>query len=459
MMVQWQACKDAAKDAVLFFRMGDFYEAFHDDAVLISKELDLTLTRRQEIPMSGVPYHTSEAYIDKLVGKGYCVAIAEQTEDPKKAKGLVNRAVVRIVTPGSLINSSLLSDKKNNFLASITRVGSFFGVAFIDLTTAEFRVIEFDKEHELLNELYRIRPAEFLTSPKFKEKHQQLFQGIRHSFEFCLSTHDDWHFDHQVAHDFLVNQLKVHSLDGFGLKGMVAGINAAGALLHYIQEVLCLSTCHVQEIHTYSISQYMSLDRATQCNLELTESLKDKSRKNTLLSILDKTQTPMGARLMQRWVKQPLLSVEKITKRQEAIQTLLSQPSAMNHLGELLAGVRDIERLMMRVSSGYASPRDLVALRFSFEPIQTIKEALEPFTSHSVLLFEEEEGLDGLPIMTSLIAAALVDEPPIRLSEGKIFRSGYHRELDELREICVDSKSWIANYQKKCPTPFNEDKR
>lgn len=447
MMLQWQSCKNAANGALLLFRMGDFYEAFHDDAVVIAKELDLTLTRRQDIPMSGVPYHTSETYIDRLVSKGFRVAVAEQTEDPKKAKGLVKREIVRVVTPGTLINSSLLSDKSNNFFVSLTRVGSIFGLAVLDVTTADFRVIEFEQIQDLLNELYRLHPSEFLTSPKFKEKHQEIFDEIRQSYDFLLNTYEDWHFEHEAAHNFLTGQLGVHNLDGFGLKGMVAGINAAGALLHYLQDVLCLPIGHIQEIHTYFTSQYMSLDRSTQRNLELTESLQDGSRKNTLLGLLDKTKTPMGARLMRHWVKQPLLYVEEIVKRQDAVQAFCNSPELLEQFGQLLESVRDMERLIMRTSAGYASPRDLVALRHSFEPVEQIKTLLQPLTPSSQLIQQEEQRLNSLPAMTTLIAHALVDEPPVRLSDGKIFRDGYHQELDELRTISRDSKSWIATYQ------------
>jgi len=446
MMLQWQSCKKAAGSAVLFFRMGDFYEAFYEDASLIAKELELTLTRRQGIPMSGVPYHSSDPYIDKLVAKGYRVAIAEQTEDPKKTKGLVKRELVRVVTPGTLINSSLLSEKSNNFFASITRVGSVYGLAVIDLTTSEFRVCEFTNEQELLNEAYRFHPSEYLVSNKFHEKHDHLFKEMRQSYDFLLNTHDDWHFEHQVAHDFLLNHFQVHSLDGFGLRGMVAGINAAGALLNYLQDSLCLPIDHVSEVQIYSTSEYMSIDRSTQRHLELTESQHDGSRKNTLLGLIDRTKTPMGARLLRQWVKQPLLSSEEIKKRQDSVEAFFRASWAVDQLGTLLEDVRDMERLVMKVSSNYASPRDLQALAASFIPINEIKVLLKNMPA-SKLIDENESALDSLPEMTEMILNAVVDEPPLRITEGAIFRDGYNGELDELRSISRDSKSWLANYQ------------
>lgn len=445
MMAQWHACKESARNAILLFRMGDFYEAFYEDAHLLSKELDLTLTKRQEIPMSGVPFHTSEVYIDKLVAKGYRVAIAEQVEDPKKAKGLVKREVVRIVTPGTLINSTLLSEKTNNFFAALSQVGQVLGLAFLDLTTGECWVSEFTHERDLLNEIYRLHPAEFLTSDKFKSKHEGLFEEIRQTYPFLVNTQADWHFEHKTAYDFLVQHFKVYSLDGFGLQGMAAAINAAGALLRYIQESLCLPIHHIQEIHTYSTTHFMSLDRMTQRNLELTSSLQEGSRKNTLLGILDLTQTPMGARLLQHWVKQPLLSVRDIHHRQEGIQTFLNNEPLLTNLRTQLTHVKDIERLIMRISAGYATPRDLMALHHSFAPIGSLKSLLSSLAC--TWIQQEAHHLDPLPDMNHRISQALVDDPPLRLGEGKIFRDGYQRELDELREISRDSKAWIACYQ------------
>lgn len=445
MMVQWFQCKRDAPNAILFFRLGDFYEAFYEDAHILSKELGLTLTRRQDVPMSGIPFHTCESYIDKLVAKGFRVAIAEQVEDPKKTKGIVKREIVRIVTPGTLINSNLLSDKSNNFFAAATQVGQIFGLAFLDLTTGECWVSEFEHERDLINEIFRLHPAEFLTSEKFKTKYESLFEEICQSYSLLINTLPDWHFDYQQTCDFLINHFKIHSLDGFGLTGMSAAITASGALLQYLQGSLCLPIDHIQDIHSYSTSQFMSLDRITQRNLELTVSLQDGSRRNTLLETLDHTLTPMGGRLLHHWIKQPLLSSSEICQRQDAIEECLKQEQLLHLLSEQLKPIKDLERLMMKISSGYATPRDLVALHHSFSTIGTLKAALA--NTQSQWIQDEAHKLDPLPEMNYQISQAIVDEPPLRLGEGKTFRDGFHKELDELRELSRDSKAWIASYQ------------
>lgn len=447
MMLQWQACKKNAGDALLFFRMGDFYEAFYDDAVVMARELELTLTKRQEIPMCGVPHHTSEGYIDKLVSKGFRVAVAEQMEDPRQTKGLVKREVVRVVTPGTVINSSLLSESNNNFVAAVTQVGQLLGFAVLDLTTADFRVIELSNEQELLNEIYRLQPTEFVVSPKMQDKHRALFDEIRRTYDCVISSHDDWRFEHQTAYDFLIGHLGVKTLDGFGLRGMVAAINAAGGILSYLQDILCLSLSHIQEIHTYSTSHYMCIDKATRRHLELTESLTVSSRRSTLLNVLDKTKTPMGARLLRQWINQPLLDPIEIHKRQDGVAAFYSHSQITHDFSKQLQSVRDIERLVMKVCSGHASPRDIVALKNSFEPIPQLKNTLKMISEHSELIASDEEAIEALPEMVALIARALVEDPPLRLNDGKAFQDGYCQELDELREISRDSKTWLARYQ------------
>ena len=445
MMEQWHACKKNAPDAVLFFRMGDFYEAFYDDAKILSRELELTLTSRQGIPMSGIPWHASEGYIDKLLEKGYRVAIAEQTEDPKQAKGLVKREIVRIVTPGTAVNSSLISDKSNNFFVALTQVGSQIGLCCLDLTTGELRTFETDSPTSILNELYRLRPAEILTSSQFSSRQEALLSDLKLSYRFLLTVQENWRFDHQLAYNALVGHFQVHNLDGYGLQGHVASINAIGALLTYIKDTLCHPIEHITEIQTYSDQEYMNLDLMTQRNLELTESLHDTSKKYTLLSLLDETSTPMGGRLLRRWIKQPLISLEKIHGRQNAIQQLLENKKELTRLNELLENVRDIERLITKVSAGYASPKDIVALATSFRPMNELKTLVSKFSAH--LLAQIATEVTSLPEMTDVIFSAMTDEPPLRVSDGKVIREGFHQELDELRALSLDGKNWIARYQ------------
>ncbi len=448
MMQQWHACKKNAGKSILFFRMGDFYEAFYEDAILMAKELELTLTKRHDIPMCGIPWHSSDAYIDRLISKGHRVAVAEQTEDPKLAKGLVKREVVRVMTPGALMNSSLLSDKSNNFFASIVHLGALFGLAFLDLTTAEFHVIELESIQELLNEIYRIQPSELLFPTKMQDKQPAFFNEISHSGKIALTPHDDWHFEHQVCYDFLVSHFKVHNLDGFGMRGLVASINAAGALLSHLKDHLCLNIEHVVNISTYSTKNYMSLDRTTQRNLELTEPLHSSNHKSTLLAVLDHTLTPMGARLLKQWLKQPLLCHQTINQRQDAVAILAANPLLLEELRTHLNPVGDLERQMMRISSGCASPKDLISLKSALEPLTAIKNTLVtlPFQEENLLALEEQK-LNPLPQLQQLIASAIVDLPPFRINEGGIFRSGYHKDLDELRDISSDSKTWIVSYQ------------
>lgn len=445
MMAQWHSCKEKANDAVLLFRMGDFYEAFYEDAALLSKELELTLTQRQGIAMAGIPFHAAEGYIDRLVCKGHKVAIAEQTEDPKFAKGLVKREIVRIVTPGSLVNSSLLSESQNNFFCSLCQVGNVFGLAALDLSTGELRVFETVEEKELFSELYRLRPSEYLIPEKFGQKWASLLNDLKQSYSFLLSNLPDWNFEHQTAYATLVGHLHVHSLDGYGMKGMVPSVSAAGALLSYIRDTLCLPIEHIRHIQTYSLGSSLSLDRITLRNLEITESLHDASKKNTLLEVLDETATPMGGRLIRQWLLQPLRDLNAISRRQDAIENFLQDPPKLSKLCDLLQQVRDLERLIMKVSTGLASPRDVSALRSSLEHLPPLKQLLASYKAP--LLQECVDSLCELKELVAELKKALVDEPPLRLSDGNIFREGYHPELDTLRHLSRDGKSWLANYQ------------
>jgi len=443
MMIQWHACKKQAGDALLLFRLGDFYEAFYDDALTLARDLDLTLTKRQDIPMAGVPAHSADGYIDRLVGKGHKVAVAEQLEDPSQTKGIVRREIVRIVTPGTLVNSELIEDKSNNYLSSLTKVGSFFGLATLDLTTASFVVFECESEKELLNELGRLRPSELVTSHKFLEKQTSLIQEIKHSLHPLISGLEEWRFDHQIAHDVLASRLKVRSLDGFGLKGLIASINAAGALLVYVEEILRQPIHHITSLSPYSTTQFLSLDQMTQRNLELTESLIDGSRRHTLLEVLDKTETPMGGRLLRKWIKQPLLQLEKIIARQEAIAALLEKPLLLQQIPSLLASIRDLERLIMKIATGYAGPRDVAALRHSLDPLPALQTVLQSLPAFERLT------LRPLPELVERIASTLVDEPPLKVTDGHVIRDQFSPELDELRQLKHNHQRWMADYQNR----------
>ncbi|MBS0621599.1 MAG: DNA mismatch repair protein MutS [Verrucomicrobia bacterium] len=416
MMLQWHSCKEAAKEAILLFRMGDFYEAFYKDALLLAKELDLTLTKRQEVPMAGIPWQHAESYIDRLVGNGHKVAIAEQMEDPKQAKGLVKRSVTKIITPATTTSHTLVGEKQNNYFASLTKQGAIYGLAILDLGCADFRVCEFEEEESLQRELYRLRPAECLLSEKLSAL----------KVDSLVTKREEWHFDHAMAYSLLTRHFRLQSLDGLGVKGMVAGIKAAGALLAYLQQELHLETSHVQQLLPYHLDHYMSLDEATMRHLEL---------EGALAKTLDRTQTAMGGRLLRQWIKQPLFDVEGISARFDAVGEL-QRSLPLTH-------VRDLERLTMKICSGYASPRELIALKASLEALPPLKK----IPLMAPLLREQQEQIDPLEELAKRIGQVIADEPPVRLTDGGVIRSGFHPPLDELRLLSSDSKSWLVRYQ------------
>jgi DNA mismatch repair protein MutS len=428
MMEQWHGCKQSAPDALLLFRMGDFYEAFYQDAEVIAKELSLTLTKRQEIPMCGVPWHASDSYIDRLLAKGHKVAIAEQLEDPKMVKGLVKRGIVRILTAGSLVNSALLSEKSNNYIVAISQLSTLYGLAVCDLSTGEFFVQEHEQENDLFNELHRLQPKECLLTKKFKEKHQK---ALTNTFTTCL---DEWSFDHKMAYSILVRHFQVQHLDGFGLKGKIASINAAGALLSYLKENLSCPIEGLRTLHLKSTTGFLSIDSNSERHLEL----------STLLAIIDHTLTPMGGRMLIAWLKKPLLSLSEIKKRQDAIEQLIA-PSTLSRLRTPLKGIRDLERLMMKTCANLANPRDLVSLRHSLEETLPLKEILRSLKGE--LFSKIEASLVDVRDLILLLKSALVEEPPIRLHEGEVFREGYDEALDELKTLSRSGKDWLLHYQ------------
>lgn len=445
MMLQWHQCKEQSKGSLLLFRMGDFYEAFHEDAKTLADALEINLTKRQEIPMSGIPHHALQNYLDRLLAQGHKVALAEQTEDPKKTKGLVARKVVRIITPGTLIDSNLLDSNAPNYIVCLSKIGSLYGIAFLDISTSDFRVFESSSLKEIQEELYRIRPAEMILTEKFNQQHKSSLDEMKRVFNFSTSPLEEWHFDGQMALDLLIRHFKVHSLDGFGLKGMSAAINSAGALLHYLSDNLCQSISHIEGIKKVEERKHLLLDHITLRHLEITEPQSAQNKEQTLLHHLNQTQTPMGARLLRDWVQKPLISLEKIHERQDAIEDLLNHPYVLLKLKEALKGIQDLERLIMRVVTGYTNARELNTLKNSLSLFPELKEQLGELSSS--LFTDLKENLPLLTPLTMTIEKALREDTPLKLGEGITFNRGYDAELDEWLSINTTSKEWIANYQ------------
>lgn len=445
MMAQWHACKKQAPQALLFFRLGDFYEAFYEDASILSKELDLTLTKRQEIPMCGVPAVTIETYIDRLVVKGFHVAVAEQLEDPRQAKGIVKREIVRIVTPGSVINSSLLNDKSNNFFACIRQINTSFGLACVDLTTSDARACHYESLDLLKDELCCLKPAEILIQQKFAKDHASFIEDLKLRWPVCINIQQDNFFNDAQATQFLLSHFQVANLDRFPFANSPSSACAFGVLLLYLRNQLSLCVDHLKSVRTESTNQYLQIDNATQRHLELFESSATGSKKLSLLHLLDHTQTPMGGRLLRQWLSHPLQSIRAIKQRQSAITTFLENSSLSSHLGQLLGEVRDLERLIMRIETGYASPRDLFGLKLSLKQISPITLLLQAVDSP--LLNEARTQLKDVSDVAKKIEQALVEDPPLRLSDGGIIRLGYHPEIDALRALQSGGAEWVQHYQ------------
>lgn len=445
MMAQWHTCKEKAKDALLLFRLGDFYEAFYDDAIIIAKELELTLTKRHDTPMCGVPYHSIDGYLDKLIAKGHKVAMAEQTEDPKQVKGLVKREIVRVITPATTISSSILEDKSNNFFLSIAQIGKVFGLSILDLTTAEFRTYELESIKDIYNHVYKLKPSEVLVSEKFISDHPKFVEELSLEISFMLNKKENYSFNTQSTYEKLLSHFKMQSLDGFGLKGKLASISASGALLSHLEDELHLDLSHIQTIQLENLSQFMGIDKNTLSHLELIDPLYRTEEKNTLLALLDHTKTPMGGRLLKQWIQKPLISLEQIKLRQDAVEEFCQDSFQTKEIASHLSEVRDLERLMMKISTNFATPKDLVALRFSLESLPFIKDALSNY--NCPLLSQLENGLLDLSPIADIIKNTLTEAPPVRIADGNVIALGVDKDLDELKIISKNSKEWIANYQ------------
>ncbi|NOY78132.1 MAG: DNA mismatch repair protein MutS [Calditrichaeota bacterium] len=444
LMEQYWSVKNQHKNEILFFRMGDFYELFYDDARTASKVLGLTLTSRGhgaagDVPLAGFPHHALEGYLAKMIRAGYKVAICEQVEDPKKAKKLVKREVTEIVTPGTILTDNLLDSKQNNYLIGIYFRKNTCGFSKVDLSTGEFVVAEFPlaaMEEQVLN----ARPSEVVLS----EEHADYFKKhVRNIPGFTLTLLEDWLFSRQYAYEILTDHFKTNSLKGFGIDSMSEGVSAAGAVLHYLKENQKNELNHIRKIRLYNPGEFMILDPATLRNLEILETLSDGGREGSLFSVIDRTLTPMGGRLLRQWVQSPLRDVRKIRERLDGVEELVNHSKVRQKLETVLKDINDLERLVSRASTRRANAKDLVAIRFSLEILPEIQDILSDV--EALTLDHIRSNLNPLPELTRELARALADNPPLTITDGGIIRSGYNAELDELREISSSGKKWIAN--------------
>ncbi|HHU49024.1 MAG TPA: DNA mismatch repair protein MutS [Clostridiales bacterium] len=454
MMQQYMQIKEQHKDAILFFRLGDFYEMFFEDAILVSRELEITLTGREcgleeRAPMCGVPFHAADGYIARLIEKGYKVAICEQTQDPEEAKGLVERKVVRIITPGTVIESSILDDKTNNYLISLFRDSNAYGLSGVDVSTGEFFISEItagDIQYKVMNELARIQPSEILVNESL-QLDSDFLHLIRSRFSSYITPWQEWAYQKSNAYRMLLEHFKIQTLEPFGCENMTYGICAAGALLAYLSETQKNALSHINFIKTLSDKSYMILDDAARRNLELTETLRSKSRKGSLLWILDKTETAMGGRLLRRWIQQPLILKKDIEDRLDAVQELMENSIKSEEIKELLQYLYDLERLAGRIAFGSANARDLLSLKQSLQVLPALKEALTGFRSGLLSKFHYE--LDTLDDIFELLDQSIFEDPPASLSEGSLIKSGWNKELDQYRQAITDGKTWIASLEKE----------
>ncbi|PYV42217.1 MAG: DNA mismatch repair protein MutS [Acidobacteria bacterium] len=449
MMAQYHHVKKEFPQALVFFRLGDFYELFFDDAVVASRELEITLTSRNKekglsVPMCGVPYHAADSYIAKLIRKGYKVAICDQVENPKMAKKLVRREVTRVVTPGTVADGNLLDPQENNFLSSIYRESSGVGLALIDLSTGDFRTTEFLGPlcQELLQtELERSQPKEIIHPAIVNSKQQSWSQNTA----LAKTPVEDWAYAQDYAQRLLSDHFGVMSLDGFGCQGKKLAVAAAGAILHYLKETQKASLGHIDQLRYYDLSGSMVLDQSTVRNLELVESLFDGSRHATLIASLDKTSTGMGARLLKNWLLRPEIDLKEITSRLDAVGILKQQLIEREEIKSLLRRVYDVERLLSKVALSTANARDLISLKTSLEQVPAIRAHLQKLAAERLQVLKEEA--DPLEDVSASIGNALKDNPPILLTDGGLIREGYHAGLDDLRSISTSGKQFIAELE------------
>ena len=449
MMKQYMETKSQYQDCILFYRLGDFYEMFFEDALTASRELEITLTgkncgQEERAPMCGVPYHAAENYLNRLVSKGYKVAICEQVEDPKTAKGIVKRDVVRIVTPGTNLDTQALDETRNNYIMCIVYIADRYGVSVADISTGDYFVTEIPDSARLMDEIYRFSPSEIICNEAFYMSGMDL-DGMKERLGITIYSLDSWYFDDEVCRRKLLEHFKVSSFAGLGLADYDCGVISAGALLQYLLETQKNSMSNLTHITPYASGKYMMLDSSTRRNLELCETLREKQKRGSLLWVLDKTKTAMGARTLRKYVEQPLIDKAEITKRLEAVGELKEEAVSREEIREYLSPVYDLERLVTKITYGSANPRDLTAFRGSLEMLPPIRYILEEMQCG--LLKNIYKDMDALEDLCALIKEAIQEEPPIAMKEGNIIRDGYNEEVDKLRRAKSDGKEWLAKLE------------
>lgn len=450
MMQQYLKTKEEYPDCILFYRLGDFYEMFFDDALTVTKELEITLTGKscgleERAPMCGVPYHSVDGYLNKLVSRGYKVAICEQVEDPKLAKGLVKREVTRIVTPGT--NLCINGDERcNNYLMSIAHFSGRIGISIADVTTGDYFLTEVDSNKKLLDEIMKYSPKEIICNQAFYVSGMDI-DDLKSRLGISISALEPHFYDEDNCRKCLMKHFKTNTLSGLGIEDFPSGLIGAGALLQYLYETQKNSLAHFTHIYPYLTNAYMLLDSSTRRNLELCETLREKQKRGSLLWVLDKTKTAMGGRQLRTWIEQPLIKKEEIEKRLDAVQELCKDGVSRDEIREYLNPVYDLERLLGKVSYGSANPRDLIAFRNSLQMLPPIKTVVSGFEKE--YLKELSEQIDDLKDLCSLIEASIQDEPPIATKEGGIIKDGFHPQVDSLRQAKTEGKNWLAQLEEE----------
>ena len=449
MMQHYIKTKEEYEDCILFYRLGDFYEMFFEDAETVSRELELTLTGKdcgltERAPMCGVPFHAADNYINRLVEKGYKVAICEQMEDPRLAKGIVKREVIRVVTPGTNLYTQALDETKNNYIMSVAYISNRFGIAFADVTTGAFMVTEVEKLRNFLDELYKFSPAELICNEAFCMSGVDL-EELRNRLHLSVSALDNWYFDDDLCQRTLKDHFHVGTLEGLGLKDYDCATIAAGALLTYLLETQKNSLDHMRKITPYVTDKYMLIDSSTRRNLELTETMREKEKRGSLLWVLDKTKTAMGARMLRSFIEQPLIEEEAINQRLDAVEEINRQEMDREEIREYLGPVYDLERLISRVSYQSANPRDLIAFKTSIGMIPPIRRLLGQFQSEE--LKKVYEDMDELQDLYQVLDKAIVEDPPLAMKEGGIIKDGYDQQIDDYRQAKTKGKTWLAELE------------